>query len=301
MAKERMTVTNKNMSRFNITHSIWKSVGFWLTCRIRTISINSEQTSRTLCISFRNDKFRTITENKAITYLLLWTCTHMKHSTMVMKMLDPSPGWLFPMFQATQRTQESVDCEQKVYAAPTEACTHMKHSTMVMKRVDPSPGWSFPMFQATDRTQEFVDCERKVHAALNEACTHMIHSTMVMKIVDPSPGWSFPMFQATDRTQESVDCERKVHAAPNEASTHMKHSTMVMKMLDPSPGWSFPMFQATQKTQESVDCELRCERCMQYWHIFSSLVTKSLVQLGIICRNQIPSYANTYVSHILLF
>jgi len=44
------------------------------------------------------------------------------------------------MFQATDRTQESVDCERKVHAALNEACTHMIHSTMVMKIVDPSPG-----------------------------------------------------------------------------------------------------------------------------------------------------------------
>jgi len=44
------------------------------------------------------------------------------------------------MFQATDRTQESVDCERKVHAAPNEASTHMKHSTMVMKMLDPSPG-----------------------------------------------------------------------------------------------------------------------------------------------------------------
>ena len=123
---------------------------------------------------------------------------------------------------------------------------------------------------------------------------HMKHSTVVMKILDSSAGWLFPMFQATHRTQESVDCERKVYAAPIEACTHMKHSTMVMKMLDPSPGWMFPVFQATHRTQESVDCKLRCERCTQYWLIYSSLVMKSLAQLGITYRNQTLTYANTY-------
>lgn len=129
----------------------------------------------------------------------------------------------------------------------------------------------------------------------------MKHSTMVMKMLDPSPGWLFPMFQATHRTQESVDCEQKVYAALIEACTHMKHSTMVMKMVDPSPGWLFPMFQATHWTQESVDCELRFERCMQYWRIHSSLVMKSLAQLGIRYRNQTMTYSNTYACRILPF